>query len=131
MQRSSIFQPTSFMRSPRGSKRAQLFGEVIPGMRTKELQSQMHRRFLDLSNEWKEATGFLSSVTQICTHPSYQQIIGMGEVVVPWIISALRREPDHWFWALSAITGRDPVRQEHRGNLQAMAEDWIEWYQSS
>jgi len=39
----------------------------------------------------------------------------------------MQREPDHWSWALDAIAGEDPVKQQHRGNLELMAEDWIAW----
>lgn len=41
--------------------------------------------------------------------PSCQRIIGMGPVVVPLILEELRREPDHWFWALEMLTEDDPV----------------------
>jgi hypothetical protein len=60
-------------------------------------------------------------------HPAYQQIIGMGREVVPLILRELEREPDHWFWALKAITGEDPVPEQHRGRVRAMADAWIRW----
>ena len=61
------------------------------------------QRFRELVRQWKEATQFVSSVTDMVTHPAYQQIIGMGKDVLPLILAELRREPDHWFWALQAI----------------------------
>ena len=39
----------------------------------------------------------------------------------------LRREPDHWFVALKRITGADPVPAEARGDLDRMAEAWLNW----
>jgi hypothetical protein len=60
-------------------------------------------------------------------HPAYQQIIGMGPVALPFLLRALRRRPEHWFWALKAITGADPVQPEHRGQVRMMAADWLEW----
>ncbi len=84
-------------------------------------------RFARLASEWRNATAHLSSTTQMCMHPSYQHIIGMGEAAVPLIVADLQRAPDHWFWALKAITGEDPVPPEHRGRIAAMAVDWIEW----
>ena len=39
--------------------------------------------------------------------------------------SELRREPDHWFWALIAITGEDPVAPKDRGKLQEMTDAWL------
>ena len=55
------------------------------------------------------------------------QIIGMGPAVVPLILEELQREPDHWFWALEAITQQDPVPPEARGDVGAMADAWIAW----
>ena len=39
----------------------------------------------------------------------------------------MRREPDHWFWALQAITGENPVPATGRGNLERMTEARLEW----
>jgi hypothetical protein len=85
------------------------------------------RRFGELARQWKEATQFVSSVTDMVTHPAYQQIIGMGREVVPLILAELRREPDHWFWALQAITGENPVPAADRGRIQAMTQAWLDW----
>lgn len=60
-------------------------------------------------------------------HPAYQEIIGMGERAIPLLLGELRREPDDWFWALHAITGVNPVPEASRGNVQAMADAWVEW----
>lgn len=68
-----------------------------------------------------------SSITQMATHPAYQQIIGMGKDAVPLILDELRREPDHWFWALHAITGDDPVPSNGRGKLEGMTRAWLDW----
>jgi hypothetical protein len=32
-----------------------------------------------------------------------------------------------WFWALKAITDVDPVAEENRGDVVAMAKAWIDW----
>jgi hypothetical protein len=84
-------------------------------------------RFLTLKKEWEDNTVYLSSMTKIVMHPAYQQIIGMGRVAIPLILSALGKKPDHWFWALRSITGEDPVLPEHRGRLKQMTEDWLKW----
>jgi len=59
--------------------------------------------------------------------PEYQQIIGMGRDAVPLILEELQKEPDHWFWALAATTGEDPVPPEHKGKLSEMTKAWLEW----
>jgi len=67
-------------------------------------------RFHSLIATWRRETALQSSVTAIAMHPAYQQIIGLGEPALPLIFGELRREPDHWFWALGAITGKPSVR---------------------
>jgi hypothetical protein len=85
------------------------------------------QRFHELAAAWRSATAYLSSPTDMAIQPAYQQIIGMGYEAVPFILAELRDHPDHWFWALKAITGVDPVQPEHRGKIAEMAEAWIRW----
>lgn len=66
-------------------------------------------RFAHLAAQWKSERGPSSSVSKLSMHTAYQQIIGMGDVVIPLIMADLEKAPDHWFWALHAITGGDPV----------------------
>jgi hypothetical protein len=84
-------------------------------------------RFQRLASTWKEDTRFLSNMDEICSHPAYQEIIGMGLAALPLILAELEREPDNWFWALKAITGEDPVLGQHRGNVRLMKSDWLKW----
>jgi hypothetical protein len=51
----------------------------------------------------------------------------MGTAVVPHLLRELERRPDHWFWALTAITGADPVKPEDRGKLRKMTDAWLRW----
>lgn len=87
-------------------------------------------RFRALRDQWKRETMFMSSARDIILNDAYQRIISMGERAVPLILAELQDSPAAWFWALTAITGEDPVREQHRGNVQLMAQDWIEWSQS-
>ena len=89
------------------------------------------RRFRDLVGQWKEATLFTSSGTEMALHPAYQQIIGMGKEAIPLILEELQREEDHWFWALKSITGNDPVAPSDRGQLPKMTEAWLRWAQTN
>lgn len=84
-------------------------------------------RFLSLKKEWEDNTAHLSSVTEIAMHPAYQQIIGMGTAAIPLILEELKEKPGHWFWALKAITGEDPVLPEQRGRIKQMTVAWIQW----
>jgi hypothetical protein len=58
---------------------------------------------------------------------AYQQIIGMGEPAIPLILDEFERRPSHWSWALTAITGDDPVPESARGRLKEMAAAWLQW----
>lgn len=60
-------------------------------------------------------------------HPAYQQIIGMGPVAIPLLLRELQKSPDHWFWALKAITDVDPVPASERGRQKQMAAAWLRW----
>ena len=84
-------------------------------------------RFRELVRQWKEGTRFESSSTAIVMHPAYQQIIGLGREALPLIFLELRQGPDHWFWALRAITGENPIPAEDRGKLPRMTEAWLKW----
>jgi hypothetical protein len=117
---------------PPGRQRS-ILHELTPGVARSEEgplgsnDATTEQRFRELARQWKEATQFVSSVTGMVTHPAYQQIIGMGREVLPLILAELRRKPDHWFWALQAITRENPVRPADRGRLQAMTQAWLDW----
>ena len=88
---------------------------------------EMRKKFKRLAGQWRRETMHASSITELALHPAYQQIVGLGPAAVGMIIAELRREPDHWFWALNAITGEDPVPDDARGDLAAMTRAWLEW----
>jgi|ERR1043165_2041316 hypothetical protein len=102
-------------------------GKVKVRLESVDAESRLESRFRELARQWKEATLLMSSITEMATHPAYQQIIGMGHAALPWIFAELRREPDQWFWALKAITGVDPVAAADRGNMRALAQAWLAW----
>ena len=83
--------------------------------------------FAALARIWRKERGVVSSAREMATHPAYLRIIGMGERAVPLILEDLRKKPDHWFVALHAITGANPVPEEARGRLNEMANVWVLW----
>ena len=83
--------------------------------------------FYRLKFQWEEDTAFLSSILEISMHPSYQQIIGIGNTAIPLILNEMKINPGHWFWALKAITGEDPISPEQRGHIDEMTNAWIRW----
>jgi hypothetical protein len=66
-------------------------------------------------------------MTALVRHPAYQAIIALGRPAVPLLLRELAREPDHWFGALKAITGDDPVPPRSRGKLHEMTAAWLAW----
>lgn len=84
-------------------------------------------RFAHLADRWQSETGHLSLVRKMVAHPAYLAIIGLGPAAVPLILREMRRSPDHWFVALQSITGVNPIRPEHAGDIEAMSADWLKW----
>ena len=87
----------------------------------------LEEKFARHAAKWHAETGFMSSVRDKALHRSYQRIIGMGQKAVPLILRDLRKSPDHWFWALHAITGVDPVPPSDRGRIRRMTDAWLRW----
>lgn len=89
--------------------------------------------FQKLASEWQENRNRLNSFAgDLMRDPSYLRIVGMGQKAVPFILWRLQSElragePNQWFPALWAITGENPVPEQHRGKIREMAEAWIQW----
>jgi len=90
-----------------------------------ETKSELESEFSRLADRWRIETGGMSAPQQKIMHESYQQIIGMGPEVLPFIFRELQDRGGHWFWALSAITRHHPVPREHAGNVRLMKETWL------
>ncbi len=90
----------------------------------------LHLKFKMLVKQWRIERGVTSSTTKMVLCSAYQQIIGMGKPAIPLILQELAAEeedPDHWFWALTSITGQQPLNDEDRGDNVRMAEKWLNW----
>jgi hypothetical protein len=81
-----------------------------------------------LYKNWSDEIKFQSSVDNIIGNVHYIKILSLGWKVVPYIIGALKRKPNHLFIALSEITGENPVKPEHCGKIKDITMDWIEWW---
>jgi hypothetical protein len=90
-------------------------------------QTTVEERFQSLARNWQEETAHLSSFTKRILNPHYQQIIGMGPRVVPFLLRDLAREPKDWFWALCSVTGENPVAARDEGDIGAMSRAWLNW----
>ena len=92
-----------------------------------EVEPADRQRFTELADQWEIETVFLSSSEQASKHPDYQEIIGMGKQAVPLILERMQAERGHWFIALRAITGANPVKPADRGKVAVMQASWLEW----
>jgi hypothetical protein len=94
-----------------------------------KLNTTTLREFKYLSDKWKKETNGLSLIHQITKNKNYKYIIDMGEKVVPLIFKDLQNEPFYWFEALNQILTptQDPILKDHYGDLDKMAEDWLNW----
>jgi len=97
---------------------------------TTPVPTALTAEFRKLAAQWKADTALLSSTTAMIEHPAYQAIIALGQPVVPFLLQELTHEPVHWFEALQAITGADPVAPAERGKIPAMAAAWVAWGRS-
>ncbi len=84
-------------------------------------------KFYTLKEEWENDIKYSSSISNIALHPAYQQIIGMGEIAISYILNELKNNQGHWFWALSSITGENPVSSKDMGNMKKMRLSWLKW----
>lgn len=89
----------------------------------------LEREFRSLAERWRNETTHLSISSEKANNFAYQQIVGMGEQVLPLIFRELETTTSDWFWALRAIArDRAPViRAEDRGRVRRIAEIWMEW----
>src|SRR5207247_93743 len=84
-------------------------------------------KFRKLSERWKSETCFLSSMSEAAAHPAYQEIIRLGQDVVPFLLRDMEVNHTHWFAALRAITSANPVPAGAAGNIPKMVEAWLSW----
>ena len=84
-------------------------------------------RFRILADRWEDETRFLSNSEQVIAHPAHRAIVALGDPVVPLILDRMRAQGGHWFYALHAITGTNPVAREDRGVVAAMQAAWLQW----
>lgn len=94
---------------------------------TTQTPTHVIEQFEKLAADWKAATSIVSSTGAMTSHPSYQAIIALGPPVLPLLLRDMAREGTHWFEALQAISGEDPVRREDWGKISTMKSSWLQW----
>lgn len=100
-------------------------------MNAEERERTLYAEFQRLAAQWAEETSGYSVSLRRVTHPAYLRIIGMGECAVPWILQEMEDHGGHWFTALVALTGENPIPEEDRGRVPKMRAAWKQWGQEN
>ncbi|GDX46198.1 hypothetical protein LBMAG24_15260 [Bacteroidota bacterium] len=90
-------------------------------------KKQLSEKFDLYSGIWKTETMFSSNSSEITNNSAYRCIIGLGKDIIPFIIEDLKQSENHWFNALELLTGENPIKSEHRGIINLMKSDWLNW----
>jgi len=92
------------------------------------VKNNIEEIFNELYIKWREETRFDSFIGNP-DHNCYDEIVKLGRDVIPYIIDKLREEPSLIFMPLVRITGKNPVKEENKGIIKKMTEDWIQWWE--
>jgi hypothetical protein len=87
----------------------------------------LDHKFSRLTMAWCRATINCSSFDDIVNDVHYKEIIEIGMPVLLLIFDDLKNTPKHWFYALSKITGENPIPESAAGNLTKMTNVWLRW----
>jgi len=98
---------------------------TIPSRSSQLNSDDLERIFNQLVRWVLTDTRSESSTLRIAIHPGYQQIIGLGESAVPFLLREVENRTGRWFWALKAITRQDPVPPSDRGKTSKMINAWL------
>ena len=69
----------------------------------------------------------VSSASDLINDKRYQEIIGLGWDVVPYLLTDLQQNKRFWFPALAAITGVRPFDPSDTNSPRRMTEAWVRW----
>ncbi|NEO34968.1 MAG: hypothetical protein F6J90_01065 [Moorea sp. SIOASIH] len=94
---------------------------------TEENPEEIRQKFTALASQGRQEVEALSSTVEMSKHPAYQEIIKMGEGVIPFLLEDLQQNPLYWLPALRQITQENPVLPEERGKIKQMAQAWLNW----
>lgn len=87
----------------------------------------IEQRFRKLADDWSRETMHISSASDLIKDKNYQEIIGLGWDVVPYLLADLKSNKRFWFPALAAITGVRPFDKGDSNNPRRMTEAWTRW----
>lgn len=83
--------------------------------------------FNRLASKLKEDFKYSSNMGAMVDHPAHKEIVEAGESVIKLILQDMQKDAWHWFITLWLITGEVVIKEEHRGIVPKMIDDWLEW----
>ena len=103
----------------------------VPVSLRETMQKDIRQKFLDLYSILKRETRNSSRVRvrDVVSHWAYQDIIDLGEGVIPFILED--KEGYFWDFALSEICQVDPVKESSYGDHEAIRQDWLDWVEKN
>src|SRR5438309_12127348 len=90
-------------------------------------EESLRERFERLAASWEKAVAHHSAESIRTKHPAYQEIIALGPPVIPLLLRDMERRQRHWFAALGALTGVNPVAASDAGKISKMIQAWLQW----
>ena len=90
-------------------------------------EETLEEGFRRLSAVWHSETAYLSPMADASSHPAYQEIIRLGPDVIPLLLRDMETHHSHWFAALHALTGAEPIPSSAAGNIPKMVGAWLCW----
>ncbi len=86
---------------------------------------ELGARFTALAKKWRQDTLFDSSLSDIYFDPSYKEIMRMGVAGVPFVLRALRDNPERWLHALRFMAPENPAAGI--SDFEQAREAWLTW----
>lgn len=80
-----------------------------------------------LKEKWLHDTRFDSGYSTLINHPAHLRIVSFGERVIPYLIRDMQKHRTPWFYALTEITGENPISEESWGKIDNIIQDWLAW----
>ncbi len=85
-------------------------------------------RFPERRPEWNDRAFHYDLRISVAARLVYIETLLLDDdPALPLLVKELRREPDHWFVALQAITGTNPIPASARGDIEKMTQAWLSW----
>ena len=84
-------------------------------------------KFRGLADRWRAETRYISSLSEIEEHETFQEIVEMGQSVIPLVLQELSEKPSWLLLALDALVEEPPILEASEGGLLDSANAWIEW----